>query len=272
MVENSDLLFSLQFQPGIATMAAQETFVPQALRDKPETQQDTVVFKITSPLFYSQIARCSSISECIKTALLKPDPTTSTFHTSHPDLLTKIFHESVRASISPKVRTRHKASFVDRHTVVSKKPHSPPTSQQKSSALASIRATADNSLAPTSLLTRLCWLPIHLLRHLSSPSRPSSLSDLDASPMHLTRADAPTVRAYRKAVLKLLLSDYVAFGIPGVIDAALWIVRIWLCWRCVLSFDGLVALYNGQLSVYEAGKVVTGCLGVHLWWWLGEVV
>ena len=72
----------------------------------------------------------------------------------------------------------------------------------------------------------------------------------------------------------MLVSDYVAFGIPAVIDVTLWIVRIWLCWRCVLSFDGLVGLRDahGSLSVIEVGKVVMGCLGVHLWWGMGEVL
>ena len=94
--------------------------------------------------------------------------------------------------------------------------------------------------------------------------------------MHLTQIDAPTVRAYRKSVLKLLVSDYVAFGLPTVIDVVLWVVRVWLCWRCVRSFDGMAGLWDaygqGRLSVSEVGKVVMGCTEVHLWWGLGEVL
>ena len=92
--------------------------------------------------------------------------------------------------------------------------------------------------------------------------------------MHLPSTDTPKVREYRKAVFKLLMSDYVAFGMPALIDAALWIVRIWLCWRCVLSFDGLVGLCggHGQVSVTEIGKVAVGCLGVHVWRGLGDVL
>ena len=94
--------------------------------------------------------------------------------------------------------------------------------------------------------------------------------------MHLTQTDAPTVRAYRKSVLKLLVSDYVAFGMPNVIDVVLLVVRIWLCWRCVRSFDGMAGLWDaygqGRLSVSEVGKVMMGCMGVHLWWGLGEVL
>lgn len=92
--------------------------------------------------------------------------------------------------------------------------------------------------------------------------------------MHLPSTDAPKARAYRKAVLKLLLSDYLAFGMPAVIDAALWIVRICLCWLCVRSFDSMVGLCNGNRpsTLYEAGKVVMGCLCVHLWRGLGQML
>lgn len=65
-----------------------------------------------------------------------------------------------------------------------------------------------------------------------------------------------------------------AFGMPAVIDAALWIVRIWLCWLCVKSFYGVVGLCDGRrpLTVGEVGKVVLGCLGVHLWRVVGLVL
>ena len=63
-----------------------------------------------------------------------------------------------------------------------------------------------------------------------------------------------------------------AFGMPIVIDAVLWMIRIWLCWQSVFSFDRMVELCNGQLSVVEMSKAVMGCLGVHLWWALGEVL
>lgn len=95
------------------------------------------------------------------------------------------------------------------------------------------------TLPPASLLDRIRWAPIRLLRRLPSPHNRHSLSDLDACAVRLFTIDAPKARAYRKAVLRLLLSDYVAFGVSGVIDAVLWIIRIWLCCLCVQSFDGL---------------------------------
>ncbi|KAF6218512.1 hypothetical protein HO133_005861 [Letharia lupina] len=252
LVESSELPFALRFLSGIATMSAEESFKPHALCDKPNMQQSPVNFKITSPLFYAQISRCTSVSEYIKIALSKPDPGAATFHTSHPDLLTKLFEEPPTVFNLFNMRPWWKAASADKYAVL----------------------LDVFSLAPTSLLNLLRWVPIYLFRRLPSPSHHYALSDLDACAVHLPGTDAPKVLAYRKAVLKMLLSDYVAFGMPAVIDAALWIVKIWLCWLCVQSFDNLVGLCDGhrQLTVNEVGKVVLGCLGVHLWWGLGEVL
>ncbi len=211
-----------------------------------------MTFKITSPLFYAQVARCSSIFEYIKAALSKPDPETATFHTSHPDLLTQAFEEAPNAFTLSNTWPWRNAASADKDTLL------PDVSP----------------LAPTSSLSRLRWVPIHLFRRLPSPSHHYALSDLDACAVHLSSTDAQKGRAYRKAVPKMLLSDYVALGMPAVIDAALWVIRIWLCWLCVQSFDGLVGLCNGhrRLNVAEVGKVAMGCLGAHLWWGLGEVL
>ena len=216
-------------------------------------QQGSVTFKITSPLFYDQISRCPSVSKYVEVALSKPDPGTATFHTSHPDLLAKIFKEPPSVIELFKMWPWWNVSLDEASSTLRKTCPLPP---------------------PTSLLNRLRWVPIHLLRRLPSPSHNSALSDLDSCAVHLQATDAPKTRAYRKAVLKLLLSEYVAFGTPAVIDIALWILRIWLCWLCVLSFDGLVGLCNGdvRITVADVAKVVMGCLGVHLWWGVGEML
>ena len=216
-------------------------------------QQGSVTFKIASPLFYDQISRCPSVSEYVEVALSKPDPGTATFHTSHPDLLAKIFKAPPGVIELFKMWPWWNVSLDESPSMLWKTSPRPP---------------------PISLLNRLRWVPIHILRRLPSPSHNSALSDLDSCAVYLLSTDAPKARAYRKAVLKLLLSDYVAFGTPAVIDVALWILRIWLCWLCVLSFDGLVGLCNGDVQVtgVEVAKVVMGCLGVHLWWGVGEIL
>lgn len=233
-------------------MSAEETFTSHALRNNPTTPQSPVVLKVTSPLFYSQVARCTSILEYIKATLSKPDPGVTVIHISHPDSLAKVFEDSPRVFLLFKMWPRWKAALIDKHAEFLK----------------------TSILASNSLLDRLRWAPIHLLRSLPSSPHDHALSDLDACAVYLPRNDAPKVRAYRKAVLKMLLSDYVAFGMPAVIDAALWAFKIWLCRLCAQSFDGLAGLCAGRtpLTVTEVGKVAMGCLGVHLWWGLGEVL
>lgn len=234
-------------------MSAEESFTPHALRDKPKMPQGSVAFKITSPLFYDQISRCPSVSKYVEVALSKPDAGTATFHTSHPELLAKIFKQPSSVIELFKMWPWWNVSLVEASRMLWETSFLPP---------------------PTSLLHRLRWLPIHLLRRLPSQSHNAALSDLDTCAVHLLTTDAPKARAYRKAVLKMLLSEYVALGSPAVIDIALWIARIWLCWLCVLSFDGLVGLCNGdaRFTMAEVAKVVMGCLGVHLWWGLGEML
>ena len=166
-------------------MSTEETFTPHAMLDTKSTQQCTVTFKITSPLFYAQVARCPSIPEYVKAALSKPDPGAATFHTSHPDLLSEFFEASSDLSISFKIWPCWKAALVDNHKVPLDA--SPP--------------------APTSLPNPSPWLLIHILRRIPSPSQHSALSELDNCAVHLPSTDAPKVRAYRKAVLKILLSD-----------------------------------------------------------------
>ena len=249
-------------------MSAEELFKPHALHD---TQQSIVTFKITTPLFYAQIARCKSISEHIKTALSEPDPATATFHISHPDFFMNLFEEFDIVSGSSGLGYRRKPAPIDKYTLLPNGSITPPASQHKPSPWKPFFLTVDEEL-----LNRLGWLPIHLLRQLSSHSHNYTFSDLDVTAMHLTQTDAPTVRAYRKSVLKLLVSDYTAFGMPNVIDVVLWVARIWLCWLCVRSFDEMAGLWDtygqGRLSVSEVGKAVMGCMGVHLWWGLGEVL
>ena len=86
--------------------------------------------------------------------------------------------------------------------------------------------------------------------------------------------------AYRKAVLKLLVSDRFCFGIPGVIDAIILVVRMWLCWLCVRSFGGVIGgLFDDggddlriQRTMFDIVSMGLGLVGVHLWWGLGKLV
>ncbi len=85
---------------------------------------------------------------------------------------------------------------------------------------------------------------------------------------------AQKVRAYRIATLKFLVSDYVAFGIPVVIDAALFVFKMWLCYLCAQSFDDVFGLREqfDELGLYVLGKFVLSCVGLLLWAGVGALL
>lgn len=123
---------------------------------------------------------------------------------------------------------------------------------------------------PSSRIESFRWALIHRLRK----QRSSLVSPLDAFARGVHDVDAQKIRAYRLATLKVLVSDYVAFGMPAVIDAVLFVMRIWLCWICVQSLDEIFGLRydSGQPSPYVLCKVSLSCAGLPLWVGVGALL
>lgn len=105
------------------------------------------------------------------------------------------------------------------------------------------------------------WNLINYLR------KSSSHSPLDNFAMSLPTTDTHKVRAYRLATLKLLMSDYVAFGMPALIDAVLFSVRMWLCLICMRSLDLALILWEkgDQPEIGVLGRLLLGIVGLPLW-------
>lgn len=135
-----------------------------------------MTFKVTTPLFYAQIARYTSILEYINATLSKPDPHTATFYTSHSDLI-GLFKLISSANDIFKMQ---------------------PWSTEKPSC-DKVVLSHTITLPPASLLDRIRWASIRLLRRLPSPHNRHSVSDLDACTVRLSTIDAPKARAYRKS-------------------------------------------------------------------------
>lgn len=102
----------------------------------------------------------------------------------------------------------------------------------------------------------------------------SSVSPLDNFATNMDIADAHKMRAYRLATFRLLASDYIAFGMPEVIDAVLFLVKLWLCWICVQSFDDFLGLREefDKPSISMLGNVVLSCVGMPLWAGVGALL
>ncbi len=92
--------------------------------------------------------------------------------------------------------------------------------------------------------------------------------------MALPKDHAQKVRAYRIATLKLLVSDYLAFGTPVVIDAALFVFKMWLCYLCAHSLDNVFGLRErfDQPGLYVLAKFVLSCVGLLLWAGVGALL
>ena len=121
------------------------------------------------------------------------------------------------------------------------------------------------------LIDRLYMTLIAVLRKGSQRTQPSPLDEFATQ---LRATDEGKVRAYRKATLKILISRYIAFGLVPVVDAITTAVRIWLCWLCAQSLGTLIRLdiLSDQTAISGMGKLTVGCLGVHSWRWLGELL
>lgn len=223
-VESSKTSIPVQFSSCIATMPPTESFSPHSLYSIHDEQTSPHIVKVTTPLFYSQIARSTDIHDCLKTALSDVDPKTSTFYTSHPNLLLEIFKEC------PSV----------------------------------LRLNDDKR---SSILEHWRWAFIKRLRS-------EKLSSLDRFAQRAYKAHDSRVYEYRRAVCKVLVSDRLAFGIPGIIDAVLLIIRLWLCWICVQSFASVLELDEkiAQGGLLGLMKVSLGCVGLHLWAGVGSMM
>ena len=230
-----------------------ETFYPLQLHKLPQADiqdspTDVIDFKVTTPLFYRQLVRYSHINELISDSLLTLPTNLQTFYVLDPKVFLKLF-DLQRGFPGLK---------------------SPPC------------------LRPT--LDTLRWRFLRWLRSISFKGharveshqgrtftiqdiRPCRLSMLDdfAQQSH----DADMASKYRKAVVKLLLSDKIAFGEPLVLDLLDWIVRIGLCYLVVRTLATVPLQAAGAscrtpsdsfLIVLVQLKTILVCAATHIWW------
>lgn len=65
-----------------------------------------------------------------------------------------------------------------------------------------------------------------------------------------------------------------AFGMPALIDAVLFMVRMWLCWICVQSLESALGLWKRgeKLEISMLGGIVLGVVGLPLWAVVGALM
>ena len=221
----------------------EETFYPESIATVPDKfKTDGIQFKVLTPLFYSSVVRFAHVSEFIYSEELRHDDKQRTFWTSDPRKLIQLLGEKqiVESSRS--------------------NPH------------------ADN------WWSQVHWAILRLLRRSPQhsvlkevPQRPESLgfpayhdirsfrlSALDQ--FVLSSCKRSQAEEYRTAVSTLLLSDYITFGNPELIDAFDWCIRLLFCYVFVDTMvDWVHTLFSPCIFMRVSDTLLSSNL-IHIWW------
>ncbi|MCJ1376491.1 hypothetical protein MMC20_007734 [Loxospora ochrophaea] len=242
-VETSVMHVSLKYTGSGTDCAKEQTFYPDSLLAS--QQHNPLELKILTPLFYDKIARHSHIDEFLSSEILEDNSQKRTFWTSDPPNLLKL--------------------ILSGHTQGS----TPPYSKQKG------------------LLDGFRWFLLRSLRrspHTHSLSlqrntggkanvqitdiRRFSFSKLD----EFVAAKCSTIETqyYQTAVIALLLSDYVSFGIVEILDIYHFAIRVGFCYLFIIkSASTINACQKAEPAtlgyLLESARVLAWCNLIHLW-------
>ena len=89
-VKYSSLPLPLEYQSDTPEGPKIKVFAPKHIESS-STAKDFVIFKPTTPLFYTKLALSNHTSKFISSIVHCSDPLISIFHTNHPDLLQTLF-------------------------------------------------------------------------------------------------------------------------------------------------------------------------------------
>ncbi|KAL8716710.1 MAG: hypothetical protein Q9225_005980 [Loekoesia sp. 1 TL-2023] len=219
LVECSNLEYPLKYISPIPSSSNEEILTPESLTLCQSSQQEPVVLKITTPLFYARVTRYSHISEFLSNEILMNDDKDRTFYVSHPRPLLQLFDEEsvigISADTLPKSLDSRKSSIYDRLSwrflLWLRNYNRHPSKQQQSPNQIDIRHFGFSQLD-------------HFAMHHESQSQAAQ---------------------YRNVVTKILLSDVLAFGYPDILDAVgygfrvlfsyLFVVAVKLFWAWALG-------------------------------------
>lgn len=248
-VELSDLQIVVKYTA--STSSAPDLYCPVVLQESMQRDKsfaEALDLNIVSPLFYSNLVRHSHITEFIMNSLLTTPANAQTFYVSDYQAFIRLFDARPRMP-GPK----------------------------------------ENPL-PRSAIDALRWQFLHRLRNLcprthttSAAAQTATRAVQDIRPFPRSMLDEFAQRSkdtgmasrYRKAAVKLLMSDMITFGQPAVLDALDWLIRVVLCFTFVRSLslstsqvaktgDGMHSDLSSQYA--DLLKAVPGFAGTHLWW------
>ena len=230
-----------------------EMFFPLHLRDSvcphlEESSTEAIDMKIVTPLFYRHLVRYSHISEFITRSLIILPTESQTFYISDPQVFLGLFSNGLRLLESKNSSLRLSRLDLLRWRFLQWLRSFPPRSH----------ATIVSPQGTKAIVQDIRAFPLSMLDEFAQQSQDRDISN-----------------AYRRAVTKLLLSDVIAFGQPGVLDALDWLVRIMLnlvfihylglsLSHRVDTADGIQGNFPDRCATVV--RTILACSGVHLWW------
>lgn len=250
-VQKSDL--QLPFQYTGAMSSVPEMFFPLHHRDSvcpylEESSTEVIDLKIVTPVFYRHLIRYSHISEFITRSLITLPANSQTFYISDPQVFLGLLSTRLRLFESKNNSLRLSRLDLLRWRCL----------QWLRSLFPKSRATIVSPQGTKSIVQDIRSFPLSMLDEFAQQSQ-----------------DRDSANAYRRAVTKLLLSEVITFGQPGLIDAIDLLVRVMLNLVLIhylgLSLPLRVETADGiQGHVPDTGatvvRAILGCSGVHLWW------
>ncbi|KAL8674648.1 MAG: hypothetical protein Q9168_000956 [Polycauliona sp. 1 TL-2023] len=225
---NSTTEHPLAYVSSTASSPPSETLYPKSIESQRQSKE-VVEFKITAPLFFARLARYSHILEFLSSEILTNDDKDRTFYTSHPQILLRLFEDS-STRLPP-----HRDQF--------------------------------------SLSERLRWRFLHWLRshrrqnaqncgekqqhqqqpYVKTDIRHLGFSELDYFTMN--QESSPEKAKYVRTVIKVLLSDIVAFGYPEILDAVMKVLNIVSSYVVVFGIKELWYTVLGEWRIVPASMI-----------------
>ena len=235
-----------------------QVFYPRHLMLPPPAHQPQsyLDFKVTTPLFYAQIIRFAHLSEFFTASLLTAAPEEQMFYVSDPSIFVSLFESQAN-------NKRFEKDGTPRSPTVSS------VNMLRWQLLYWLRNHSPRRLPPTP--------PLEGPSRVAHDIRSFSFSHLDE--YAIQSLDTSRASAYRRAVIKVLMSDIVAFGQPALIEALYTAIRILLCWVFVLTLRKDDVLPAFGASIHRGSETATDGLwntaslswrfcGLHLLWGL----
>lgn len=259
-IENSDLQIPLKYTSPL-TGKSQFFCSKHIARSLSERQkEDSLNFKVTTPLFYTDIVRCAHTAEFFTKALLTVAPEAQTFYVSDAITFIDLFKpqaKQILGCLDKEYYCLRRYTFLD---------------CQRWRFLRWLR-------------NRLRQRRTFALSPVTSARTAQDIRSFPFSPLDefaMQSADIAVASSYRRAVIKVLASDIVALGQPALIDALYAFVSILLCWAFAFSLRVAGELPSTRTptgsdsetpctNLLETASLIFGLCGLHLWRGLKEL-